>query len=68
MYLSNWHSNYGHLINGDEYDTSHLHNDMYSLFQNNMVCSLLVQTCLFVGLNGKLVNNNCHITCVYLMW
>ena len=36
MYVSNIQE-YGHLLNADNYDTSHLHNDMYQLFDNRMV-------------------------------
>jgi len=36
MYVSNLHS-YGHLINEENYETTHLHNDMYNLFNNRMV-------------------------------
>ena len=36
MYVSNLEE-YGHLINADDYDTSHLHNDMFSLFDNRVV-------------------------------
>ncbi len=28
---------YGYLVNGDNYDTSHLHNDLYELFDNKYV-------------------------------
>lgn len=35
MYVSNLEE-YGHLINADDYDTSHLHNDMFSLFDNRV--------------------------------
>ncbi len=36
MYVSNVHQ-YGHLLNGDKYETTHLHNDMYSIFENKLV-------------------------------
>jgi hypothetical protein len=36
MYISNL-GDYGHLLNGDNYETTHLHNDMFSLFDNRMV-------------------------------
>lgn len=36
MYVSNI-LDYGHLLNADNYETLHLHNDMYSLFDNQLV-------------------------------
>lgn len=36
MHVSNLHD-YGHLLNGDTYDTSHLHGDMYQMFDNTLV-------------------------------
>ncbi|XP_046397512.1 procollagen-lysine,2-oxoglutarate 5-dioxygenase 1 isoform X2 [Ischnura elegans] len=33
MYVSN-RLDYGHLINADNFDTSHLHNDLYQIFDN----------------------------------
>lgn len=36
MYISNLHD-YGHLLSGDNYETSHLHNDMYQMFENRLV-------------------------------
>lgn len=36
MYVSNLH-HYGHLVNPTNYDTNHLHNDLYSLFDNRKV-------------------------------
>ena len=36
MYMSNLHK-YGHLVNPDRYETNHLHNDLYNLFENRVV-------------------------------
>ena len=36
MYVSNLHD-YGHLLNGETYDTTRLHGDMYQMFENNLV-------------------------------
>ena len=36
MYVTNLHD-YGHLLNPETYDTSHLHGDMYQMFDNNLV-------------------------------
>ena len=44
MYVSNLH-NYGHLLNADNYETTHLHNDIYSLFDNALV-SYILATCI----------------------
>lgn len=35
MYVSNLHD-YGHLLNGDTYDMTRLHGDMYQMFDNNL--------------------------------
>lgn len=35
MYVSNLHD-YGHLLNADNYETTHLHNDMFSMFDNRV--------------------------------
>ena len=40
MYVSNL-DEYGHLLNADNFDTSHLNNDMYMIFDNRLVCSNL---------------------------
>ena len=40
MYVSNLHD-YGHLLNGDSYDASRVHGDMYQMFDNNLVSILL---------------------------
>ncbi len=52
MYVTNLHS-YGHLINEENFETNHVHNDMYSIFQNRKVgirtygkCSLCVCWCV----------------------
>lgn len=36
MFVSNLEE-YGHLLNGDNYNTDHLNNDMYMLFDNRLV-------------------------------
>ena len=36
MYVSNLEE-YGHLLNGDNFNTDHLNNDMYMLFDNRLV-------------------------------
>ena len=36
MYISNI-DEYGHLLNGDNYEITHLHNDMFSIFDNRVV-------------------------------
>ena len=36
MYVSNL-DEYGHLLNADNYETTHLHNDMYMIFDNRLV-------------------------------
>ena len=36
MYVSNLEE-YGHLLNGDNFNTNHLNNDMYMLFDNRLV-------------------------------
>ena len=36
MYVSNMH-NFGHLISTDNYETHHLHNDLYNIFENRLV-------------------------------
>ena len=41
MYISNWHTNYGHLLNDDNFETTHLHNDMFSMLDNRMVSAEL---------------------------
>lgn len=38
MYVSNLEE-YGHLLNADNYEISHLHNDMYQIFDNRLVRS-----------------------------
>ena len=38
MYVSNLEE-YGHLLNGDNFNTNHLNNDMYMLFDNRLVSS-----------------------------
>ena len=38
MYVSNL-DEYGHLLNADNFDTSHLNNDMYMIFDNRLVGS-----------------------------
>lgn len=35
MYVSNLHE-YGHLISPDNYETHHLHNDLYNIFENRL--------------------------------
>ena len=37
MYVTN-RKKYGHLVDYEEFDTSHVHNDMYQIFQNPWVC------------------------------
>ena len=39
MYVSNLHE-YGHLISPDNYETHHLHNDLYNIFENRLVGTL----------------------------
>lgn len=46
MYISNL-DDYGHLLNGDNYETTHLHNDMFSIFDNRLVSSC-PQNCYIV--------------------
>ena len=41
MYVSNLHD-YGHLLNADNYETTHLHNDMFSMFDNRVVSHVCV--------------------------
>ena len=36
MYVNNLHQ-FGHLLNNDNYDTTHLNNDMYQIFDNRLV-------------------------------
>ncbi len=36
IYVSNLEE-YGHLLNGDNYNTDHVNNDMYMLFDNRLV-------------------------------
>ena len=36
MYVSNLEE-YGHLMSADSYETTHLHNDMYQIFDNRLV-------------------------------
>ena len=36
MYMSNL-DKYGHLLNADNYNTDHLNNDMYMIFDNRLV-------------------------------
>ena len=36
MYLNNQH-NFGHLVDTDNYATTHLHNDLYEIFNNPQV-------------------------------
>ena len=36
MYVSNLEE-YGHLLNGDNFNTHHVNNDMYMLFDNRLV-------------------------------
>ena len=40
MYVSNL-DEYGHLLNADNFDTTHLNNDMYMIFDNRLVRSNL---------------------------
>ena len=47
MYVSNL-DEYGHLLNADNFDTSHLNNDMYMIFDNRLVCSSIDFSSLFV--------------------
>ena len=36
MHVNNLHQ-FGHLLNNDNYDTNHLNNDMYQIFDNRQV-------------------------------
>ena len=36
MFVSNL-DNYGHLVSTDNYETHHLHNDLYNIFENRLV-------------------------------
>lgn len=36
MYVSNYHE-FGHLINADTFDTSHVHNELYEIYTNQLV-------------------------------
>ena len=36
MYLNNQH-NFGHLVDTENYATTHLHNDLYEIFNNPQV-------------------------------
>lgn len=42
MYVSNL-NDYGHLLNGDNYEITHLHNDMFNMFDNRLVSDLPMQ-------------------------
>ena len=44
MYVSNLEE-YGHLLNADNFDTSHLNNDMYMIFDNRLVRIFSVPLC-----------------------
>ncbi len=41
MYVDN-QEYYGHLVNSDNYDTSHKHSDLYQIFDNKYVSSIPV--------------------------
>ena len=41
MYVSNI-DDYGHMLNGDNYETTHLHNDMFSMFDNTLVSDIVM--------------------------
>ena len=43
MYVNNLHQ-FGHLLNNDNYDTTHLNNDMYQIFDNRLVSWKLITT------------------------
>lgn len=44
MYLDN-QDYYGHLVYYDNFDTTHMHNDMYSIFDNPYVSILSGSVC-----------------------
>ena len=46
MYMNNLHE-FGHLLNAENYNTDHLNNDMYMIFDNRVV-SLCVLACVQV--------------------
>ena len=50
MYVSNL-DKFGHLLNADNYNTDHLNNDMYMIFDNRLV-SVGVCGCVSVGGGG----------------
>lgn len=41
MYVTN-QKHYGHLVNPDNFETSHLFNDMYNMFENPTVSILIL--------------------------
>lgn len=47
MYVSNL-DEYGHLLNADNFDTSHLNNDMYMIFDNRLVGSKLASDYYYI--------------------
>ena len=61
MYVSNLHS-YGHLINEENYETTHLHNDMYNLFHNRLVCK-----CMFMGFCYRVKKNSYKVSYMEIM-
>ena len=48
MYLNNQH-NFGHLVDTDNYATTHLHNDLYEIFNNPQVYNTGLQIFFKIG-------------------
>lgn len=55
MYVSNL-EDYGHLLNAENYETTHLHNDMFSMFDNRLVSWLacMVEYTMLVGMHSPI--------------
>ena len=61
MYVDNRHK-YGHLLNADNYETSRLHNDMYSIFDNRLVSGRC--SCCYVCWISMLCRTGKDVTCI----
>jgi len=52
MYITNRHE-FGRLISTANYNTSHYNNDLWQIFENPVVCTLLLNKQLFVKKTNK---------------
>lgn len=46
MFVTNVHT-YGRILNTENYQTDHYHNDLWQIFDNPVVCANLSYSCIF---------------------